>query len=150
MSGYFYINPVHSLFTMIHLDVNGIELRLRHKEGKTSVFDPVRKRWLILTPEEHIRQYLLHILMHRMGYPASLLAVEKRIDVGGLTKPWMLAECKRPDVAVTDKTLHQLLAYQSSVQCRYWLLSNGHQTLCADATDVADIKWLTELPLMNG
>jgi hypothetical protein len=94
-------------------------------------------------------------------YPAALLAVEKAILVGSRTKrfdivvynrehkPWMLVECKAPEVPITEKTLEQLLNYQRSVQCSYWLLTNGHQTYCADACDVSNIKWLESLPVYH-
>ncbi len=143
---------------MITLDFRNIELRLRQEDGKTRVFDPIRKKWLVLTPEEHVRQYLIGFLTEKLRYPNSLTAVEKAIQVAGLSKrfdlvvydrthkPWMLVECKSPDVPITETTLHQLLSYQGTVQCRYWLLTNGHQTFCADAGNPNDIKWLTELP----
>ncbi len=133
-------------------------LKLQQDEGKTRVFDPIRKKWLILTPEEHVRQYLLQFLISKMGYPALLLSVEKTIQVGDMSKrfdvvvydrdhkPWMLVECKNPEVPITEMTLHQLLGYQSTIQCPYWLLTNGHETYCADANDVTQIKWLGALP----
>ena len=143
---------------MIHTDFSTIQLKLRQTDGKTSVFDPIRKKWLVLTPEEHVRQYMIHYLTATMQYPASLLAVEKTIKVGNVNKrfdivvynrdhtPWMLVECKAPEVPVSEKTLQQLLNYQRTMQCNYWLLTNGHQTFCADARDVQNIKWLTSLP----
>lgn len=144
---------------MISLDFREIQLKLRQDAGKTQVFDPVRRKWLILTPEEHVRQYLLHYLIYNMQYPASLIAVEKTIKVGKLTKrfdlvvydrnhlPWMLAECKSPEMPISETTLHQLLRYQGTIQCRYWLLTNGHETYCADAGNIAEIKWMDELPV---
>jgi hypothetical protein len=143
---------------MIALDFSKIELKLRRAEGKTMVFDPVRKKWLVLTPEEHVRQHILQLFIEQMKYPAGLLSVEKTISVGGMSKrfdivvydrehqPWMLVECKAPDVPVTEKTLHQLLNYQSVIQGRYWLLTNGHNTFCADAGIPSEISWLTTLP----
>ena len=143
---------------MINIDLTSTILKLRQAEGKTSVFDPVRKKWLLLTPEEHVRQCLIGHLVEVMKYPTSLLAVEKSIEVGNVTRrfdivvynrdhqPWMLVECKAPDVPVSEKTLRQLLSYQRTMKCSFWLLSNGHQTFCADACDVQNIKWLTSLP----
>lgn len=143
---------------MVQLDISEIQLRLRNNEGKTQVFDPVRKRWLILTPEEHVRQYIIQVLVQKMGYPVTMLSVEKQIEVNGMAKrfdvvvygkghnPWMLVECKAPDIMITEATLHQLLNYQRSIQGKYWLLTNGHQNLCADANNIEAIKWLSELP----
>ena len=143
---------------MIALDFTNIHLKLRHDGDKVSVFDPIRKKWLILTPEEHVRQHIIHYLTDAMHYPASLMAVEKNIKVGTRNKrydivvynrdhqPWMLVECKAPEVPVSEKTLQQLLSYQGVVQCSYWLLTNGHQSFCADARDMENISWLGSLP----
>jgi hypothetical protein len=143
---------------MITPDYSNILLKLRKTEDKTTVFDPVRKKWIVLTPEEHVRQYMLQYMVGAMQYPASLVAVEKTIMVGNMSKrfdivvydrnhkPWMLVECKAPEVPVSEKTLQQLLNYQRTVQCNYWLLTNGPQTFCADARDVQNIKWLDSLP----
>ena len=143
---------------MIPLKLSGIQLKLRQNEGKTSVFDPVRKKWILLTPEEHVRQYMIQYLTTIIQYPIPLLAVEKTIKVGRLSKrfdiivydrehkPWMLVECKAPEVPVTEQTLQQLLSYQGTVQCAYWLLTNGHETFCADARDKAHITWINSLP----
>jgi hypothetical protein len=147
---------------VISLDFSGIALKLRQEENRTMVFDPVRKKWLVLTKEEHVRQYLLHYLVDGMGYSPSLMAVEKKIKVGNVFKrfdlvvynrdhqPWMLVECKEPEVIISEKTLFQLLNYNRSAQCSYWLLTNGHQTYCADARNINDIKWMEGLPLYEG
>ena len=143
---------------MISLDLSNVHLKLRQAGDKTTVFDPIRKKWLILTPEEHVRQHIIHYLINTVQYPASLIAVEKNISVGKLKKrydivvynrdhkPWMLVECKAPEVPVSENTLRQLLSYQSTIQSSYWLLTNGHQAFCADARDVENIKWLLSLP----
>ena len=146
---------------MLSLDLTGIQLKLSQKDGKTCVFDPIRRKWIVLTPEEHVRQYIIGYLTVVLHYPTAMLSVEKTIKIGGLSKrfdivvydrahkPWMLVECKEPEVPVTEKTLYQLLNYQQALRCSYWLLTNGHQTYCADACDIADIKWLAALPAYN-
>ena len=144
---------------MIIPDFSGVELKLKRNEGKTSVWDIIRKKWIILTPEEHVRQYMIHYLTNTLKYPLAMLAVEKTIIVGGMRRrfdivvynrnhtPWMLVECKAPDVAVTPAVLHQLLGYQSKVQSSFWLLTNGIDILCADARNSDNIIWLDLLPL---
>lgn len=143
---------------MISPDWTKIILRTKHEEGRAMVYDPVRRGWFVLTPEEHVRQYLIRYMLDVLQYPPSLIAVEKLVKVGPLSRrydvvvysrdhrPWLLAECKSPDVPVAEATLHQLLAYHSVVQARYWLLTNGAQMFCADAGNVADIRWLSALP----
>ena len=143
---------------MIILDFSGIQLKLKQDNGKPHVWDPIRKAWYILTPEEHVRQYLLRYMLDIAAYPSGMLAVEKQIRVAGLAKrfdiviydrlhnPWMLVECKAPEVLISESTLHQLLSYQRNMQCQYWVLTNGHQCFCADANDVQQIKWMNTLP----
>ena len=146
---------------MISADFSNIALKLQQANGKTSVFDPVRKKWVLLTPEEHVRQYILGYMITVLHYPLALISVEKKIVLGNMPKrfdivvycrdhkPWMLVECKAPEVPVTEKTLQQLLNYQNLIQSRYWLLTNGHQIFCADAADHTDIKWLLSLPVYD-
>jgi len=144
---------------MVTLDLSGIELKLRQENDKTSVFDIIRKLWVVLTPEEHVRQYIIHYLAEVMHYPTGLMAVEKTITVGAMKKrfdivvydrehqPWLLVECKAPEVLITDKTLQQLLNYQRTIQCDHWMLTNGHQNFCADASNINDIRWVDVLPV---
>ena len=143
---------------MIFPDFNNLQLKLRSDDGMTSVFDPIRKKWIVLTPEEHVRQLWIQYMVNGLEYPPALIAVEKNIKVLNRNKrydiviydrqhvPWMLVECKAPEVPVSENTLYQLLNYQSVVRSRYWLLTNGHETLCADARDVHNITWLNSLP----
>jgi hypothetical protein len=145
---------------MISINFSQLALKLKQTDGKTSVFDPVRKKWIILTPEEHVRQYIVQYMLQILHYPVALISIEKAILVGKMNKrfdivvydrehkPWLLAECKAPEVPVTEQTLHQLLNYQQTIQCRYWLLTNGHQTFCADSSNNM-INWLLSLPAYN-
>ncbi len=126
------------------------------------VFDPIRKIWVTLTPEEHVRQLLLCYFIQQMHYPTGLIAVEKTIIISGKRRrfdmvvyernshqPWLLVECKAPEVPVSDATLQQLLHYHSQLQCSYWMLSNGHQHFCANAINPLSIQWMAELPAYN-
>src|SRR5690349_9864322 len=91
------------------------------------IFDPLRKRWLCLTPEEWVRQNFVQYLVQVKNYPASLIAMEKIIRLGELKKrfdilvydanhqPWMMVECKAPSVRLDESVLHQLLRYHISV-----------------------------------
>ena len=146
---------------MIVLDFSEVSLKLKKESSKTYVFDIIRKKWIVLTPEEHVRQYLINFLCQKMNYPTALIAVEKKIVVGSVTKrfdivvfnrnhqPWLLAECKAPEIDINNTTLYQLLSYHSSIPCRYWLMTNGHQSFCADACDVNNIHWLSQLPVYD-
>ncbi len=135
-----------------------LSLKIKMENNSRYVFDIVRKKWVTFTPEEHVRQAIVHYLVDQMKYPSGLIAIEKQIKFGALNKrfdivvydqqhaPWMLAECKAPEIPISESTLHQLLQYQSIVNSKYWLMSNGLQSICADASDIHQIEWLLELP----
>ena len=132
--------------------------RFKEENGKEMIFDFIRKQWLLLNEEEWVRQNFIQFLVQELKYPLELIAVEKEIQLGDLKKrfdilvydrdhkPWMLIECKAPEIAITQAALMQLLNYQRTIQCGYWMLSNGHQHFCADARNVSAINWLETLP----
>lgn len=111
-------------------------------EGKTMVFDPLRKRYCALTPEEEVRQKVLFLLVEHLGVPAGLLAVEYSIKVNGLDKrcdavvfgkdgsPLMIVECKAATVKLSQGTLEQAMRYHSALQPKYLMLYNGRECYC--------------------
>ena len=116
--------------------------KLQQVQGKDQIFDPFRKAWVILTPEEWVRQNILQYLVQTCNYPNSLIAVEKTIQLGELDKrfdivvykndiPWMIIECKEARVEIGEKTLQQILQYQQVLKAEYLIITNGHQTLGA-------------------
>ncbi len=117
------------------------ELSLRRQADRAFVFDPLRKRYLLLSPEEWVRQLLIRYLLHRT-YPAGRLAVEQGLSIHGrmrrfdllaydaFGRPFLLAECKAPEVKITQKTMDQIAAYNQALKAPYLLLTNGLQTLC--------------------
>lgn len=116
--------------------------RTEQREGKTFVFDPLRKRFVLLTPEEEVRQKVLYLLVEHLKVPAGLVAVEYSLKVNGLDKradavvfgtdgvPLMVVECKAPTVEVTPAVLDQAVRYHSALKPKYLLLSNGATTYC--------------------
>ena len=116
--------------------------KIQQVQGKDQIFDPFRKSWIILTPEEWVRQNTLQYLVQTCSYPSSLIAVEKTIQLGELDKrfdivvykndkPWMIIECKEARVEIGDKTLQQILQYQQVLKAEYLIITNGYQTLGA-------------------
>lgn len=127
------------------------------QEGRTQVFDPLRRRFVALTPEEEVRQKTLYLLVEHLGVPAGLLAVEYSVKVNGLDKradavvfgnegrPLMIVECKAPSVTLTEAVLEQALRYHSVLQPQYLLLTNGTVTYCYKA-EGASLRPLDHLP----
>ena len=113
---------------------------LRRFQDREEVFDPCRKKWVALTPEEWVRQQVLTQLIHVLLVPTSWIAVEKEIEVNKLRKrfdvliydgqgnPFCMIECKAPEVPLTTSVLDQLLRYHLQVPVPYLIISNGTQT----------------------
>ena len=127
---------------MISLNYPSYPFKLKKEQGKDYLFDPFRKSWVILTPEEWVRQNILQYLVQVCKYPAALIAVEKQIQLGELRKrfdilvykndnPWMIIECKEANVPISDKTIAQLYQYQQVLEAEYLFASNGHETVGA-------------------
>jgi len=125
-------------------------MRTRINQNKEQIFCEWRHRWVRLTPEEWVRQQLLHRLVGEYGYPASLIAVEvplEKISIvsrqssnrqslradavvyDGAMQPLVLIECKAETVPLTQKTLDQAVTYNRKLNVPYLLLYNGPQTV---------------------
>ena len=116
--------------------------KTQQQGDRTLVFDPLRKRYCALTPEEEVRQKVLYLLVEHLGVPAGLIAVEYSIKVNGLDKrcdavvfgkdgvPLMIVECKAATVKLSQNTLEQAVRYHSALQPKYLLLYNGQECYC--------------------
>ena len=125
---------------MIQIVFPSPEFRTERREGKEFIFDSIRRQWMVLTEEEWVRQNFIQFLIQTHGYPMALMAVEKEILLGELKKrfdilvydknhkPWMLIECKAPDVKLNDAVLQQLLRYHIKVPASFLIITNGHYT----------------------
>lgn len=111
---------------------------IRESNSRREVFDPVRRRWVALTPEEWVRQYTIHRLHRDFGYPLEVIQVEGAITLNGLTRrcdlvvyrdgqPWMIVECKKNDIPLTQKVCDQACRYNTVLRVPYLLLTNGKQ-----------------------
>lgn len=117
------------------------QFRMKSKGEKTYIFDPIRKAWLLLTEEEWVRQNFVAYLVKERGYPQSLIALEKELLLNGLKKrfdvlvynsghqPWMMVECKAPEVALGEAVLQQALRYNMTIPVTYIIITNGNSTL---------------------
>ena len=123
-------------------------MQTRLDKGKEQIFCAWRKQWVRLTPEEWVRQQLLHRLVDDFGFPSSLIAVETAITVGEIKKrcdavvydrlmqPLVLIECKAETVPLSQKTLDQAIIYNRKLNVPYLLLSNGVQTIFINGTNI--------------
>lgn len=135
------------------------DLRLRKTNELLQVWDVVRKKWVALTPEEWVRQHLIHFLRDQRGWSESLMAVEKNVSYNGLNrrpdvvvyssdmKPLMLAECKAPEVPINQAVLDQAVMYHRALDVTFVLVTNGlHTSCCRVQSGLTEVQWLSDIP----
>ena len=127
------------MISLPELNLPAIEPKFLKKEGKVFIFDQLRKKHLLLTPEEWVRQHWIHFLVTTQGYPKGLLTLEKGLEYNGLQKrtdlvvfdraglPYFLVECKAPDIEINPQVLSQALTYNQTLQCPFIALTNGRK-----------------------
>ncbi len=127
-------------FPQLNLPAFGFNIRVLG--DKREIFDPVRKIFVALTPEEWVRQHFLNFLMTDRKMPAGLIAVEKQIFVNRLSRrcdivvydtgshPAMIVECKAPQVKISRRTYEQAMRYNISLNIKYLVLTNGMSHFC--------------------
>ncbi len=111
--------------------------RFKNSENKISIFDVIRKRFVILQPEEWVRQHCVHYLIENKGYPKSLINVEKELTVNTLRKRYdivifnpdgsihIIVECKSPKITINQSTFDQVAQYNLSLNASYLMITNG-------------------------
>ena len=144
---------------MPKLNLPNVVLKTKLVEGTTQVFDAVRKKYLILTPEEWVRQHFIHYLNSEKKYPLGLMGVEKmvkynkqstRADIVLYTtegKPNMIVECKAPKVKITQDAFNQIAKYNFKLRVDFLVVTNGIQHFCcAMDYENSKITFLEEIP----
>ena len=126
---------------MIKIEYPAYSFRIKKAGDKELIFDELRKSWLRLTPEEWVRQNFIRYLVLVKKYPPSLIAIEKEVWLGELKKrfdilvynrlhmPWMMVECKSPDVSLNENVLAQVLRYNIAMPVIYLVITNGKQCM---------------------
>ncbi len=133
--------------------------RVQVQDGNRKVFDPIRKRFVALTPEEEVRQNTLYLLINTMKVPQSLIAVEyafklnqrkKRSDIVVFNregKAMMIVECKAGNIAIGQDTLDQAARYNFVLQVRFLMLTNGkEQYICKIGEKSPTLDYIHFLP----
>lgn len=124
------------------LDLPHKKMQMRIQDGKKEVLDILRKKWVVLTPEEEVRQRFVHYLMDEKKFPAGLLAIEYSLKVNSLSRradlvafnsfghPILMVECKAPSVKITQNVFDQIARYNLSMKVDYLILTNGLEHFC--------------------
>ncbi len=127
---------------MQQLNLPEYQFKLRKNGNNNEIFDALRKKYVVLTPEEWVRQNILQFLIKERNFPASLIAVEiglkynqmqKRADILSYDKhgqPYLLVECKAPEVKITQETFHQIARYNMTFKVKYLVVTNGLNHFC--------------------
>ncbi|HEX5170931.1 MAG TPA: type I restriction enzyme HsdR N-terminal domain-containing protein [Cyclobacteriaceae bacterium] len=148
---------------MIKLNLPSYEYKLKKTEGKIFVFDIIRRKYVLLTPEEWVRQHFIHFLINQLNYPRVLIKVESGLSFNHLKKrsdiviydrsgdPWMVIECKSPDQKINQRTVQQVSVYNRTIKAKYVGLTNGLTHICCVVNhEERTTDLLDQFPQFNG
>lgn len=122
---------------MQKLEFPQYNFRFKNNQNKLCIFDEIRKKFVVLTPEEWVRQHVVHLLLYGKKYPKSLINLEKAIKINDLTKRYdvvvykpdgsifLLVECKAPEVKISQETFNQIARYNLVLNADYLMITNG-------------------------
>jgi hypothetical protein len=145
---------------MITVNYGDPSFKIKKEKEQHFVFDAIRKTWLLLTEEEWVRQNFIQYLVEMLHYPATLIAVEKELVLNDLKKrfdilvydrqhqPWMLVECKAPQIELDDAALEQVLRYHMSIPVSFLVITNGKTTYGWEKVG-GELKMLERLPSLG-
>ena len=128
---------------MIKIIYPHLKPKIKTENGKEMIFCVVRKRWFVITPEEWVRQNFLLYLNEVLGYSLQIIAVEKQLKIAEVKKrfdiviykndaPYIIVECKEMNVPLSERTITQVLQYNSTIQATYIVITNGNYCMCFD------------------
>ncbi len=134
--------------------------RFKNSENKVAIFDEIRKKFVVLTPEEWVRQHVVRYLLEDRKFPKSLVNVEKMLTLNGLTKRYdvvvfnpngsirILVECKAPQVRISQDTFDQIARYNMTLKADFMMVTNGHNHyFCSMDIENSRYDFLQELPI---
>ncbi|WP_289644587.1 type I restriction enzyme HsdR N-terminal domain-containing protein [Maribacter aestuarii] len=133
--------------------------RVKNSQNKTLIFDGIRKKFVVLSPEEWVRQHVVKYLTEEKNYPLSHINVEKQIMVNGLTKRYdiiifnpdgsiqLLVECKAPSISISQETFDQVARYNFNLDATYLMVTNGLAHYhCKMLKEEEKYQFLKEIP----
>lgn len=124
------------------LNLPKYEFRIKNKDNQPYIFDFIRKKYYLLTPEEWVRQHFVRYLIEEKKYPKGRIGVEILVKINGMNKrsdivvydekgnPLLIVECKRPEVAITQETFDQIARYNLQLNAQFLIVTNGLQHFC--------------------
>lgn len=141
------------------LNLPSYDLKTHEEDGKKYIFDPFRSKYLVLTPEENVRQHFARYLVEELSYPASLMMSEYSLTLNKMNKrcdlivfdragkPLVLVECKAPEVKISQAVFDQVARYNLVFKVSYLMVSNGLKHYCCKIDfDSGKIDFLKTMP----
>ncbi|HZW76911.1 MAG TPA: type I restriction enzyme HsdR N-terminal domain-containing protein [Flavobacteriaceae bacterium] len=134
--------------------------RVKNSENRNFIFDSIRKKFIVLTPEEWVRQHTVQYLIQEKNYPTGLINVERQLLLNNIPKRydvvvynsdgsvWMIVECKAPQVQITQDTFDQIARYNMALNSRFLLVTNGlHHYSCRMDYEENKYVFLKDIPV---
>lgn len=144
---------------MNDLNLPSYNLKTRTYNGKVEIFDEIRKKYLLLTPEEWVRQHFVNYLIDHLQYPKSLIRLEGGLTYNTLSKrsdivvydrkgaPFMVVECKSTNIKLSQKVVDQVAIYNTQIAAPYQVITNGLKHYCFKmCEETSKFKFLDALP----
>ncbi|OQD43277.1 restriction endonuclease subunit R [Croceivirga radicis] len=141
------------------LNFDSFQFRFKNTENRLHIFDIIRKKFVVLQPEEWVRQHVVHHLIEIKKYPVSLINVEKQLIINGLKKRYdvvvfkpngkiaLLVECKAPMVTIDQNTFNQIAIYNLNADADYLMVTNGLQHYyCLMNIETENYTFLKDIP----
>ena len=134
------------------------QIRLKQSQDSTYIFCTIRKNWMVYTPEEWVRQHIILYLIQTLGYSPSAIALEVPVNQTGMrkradiivykqAKPYIMVECKRPSVQISQQTFDQIARYNGIIGSEFLMVSNGlNHYYCVMDYENKRYQFLKELP----
>ncbi len=135
------------------------DFRIKNKDNQLYIFDSIRKKYYVLTPEEWVRQHFVWFLISEKQYPKGRIGIEVPVKINGMTKrvdilfydqqgqPELMVECKRPSVLITQETFDQIARYNRSLKVKTLIVTNGLQHYCCEMDhENTRYSFLEEIP----
>lgn len=147
---------------MLKLNLPPFNINVKKIDGKLSVFDELRRKYVALTPEEWVRQHFINYLITEKGYPRSLISNEIQINLNQQKKrcdtviysrepsPLVIVEYKAPEVIITQHVFDQIVRYNIVLKVQYLIVSNGLSHYCCKMDYMnQSFKYLPDIPSYN-
>lgn len=145
---------------MQDLNFPKFEYRFKNTENKVSIFDVIRKKFVILQPEEWVRQHCIHYLISHKNYPISLINIEKELTINDLKKRYdivvfntdgsifLIVECKAPKITINQATFDQIARYNLALNANYLMVTNGiNHYYCQMDIEAKKYQFLKDIPV---